>query len=256
MENQFLKNIQKGLKVEIVTKQKKLAKGYIEDIAKREEYNSQGILVRLKTGEIGRVQKIILNEEQLNKKYLIEIEKLVKSGESLHTEFKLNVLWSINYGKDEIRGSKSNEVHEFGVKASKVIVAKSIAAFLNSEGGSLIIGIKEKKEGNVRYELRGLSEDYEKMKDPSADAYRRMLIDEVVRQYFPSKIYNHLNDYIRIEFVEIEGKILCWIKIKKSDTRVFLKLNDKDVFMIRIDSENRNLEGEKLVDYCVKHFKN
>ena len=93
-----------------------------------------------------------------------------------------------------------------------------------------------------------------KTREPGIDGYKRVLIDEVIRAFFPSKIFNHLNDYISFEFVALEGKVVCWIKIKKSDSRVFLKLNDKEIFMIRVDSENRTLDGEKLVDYCIKKW--
>lgn len=256
MENQYIENIKKGLKVEIVTKQHKLVKGFVEDLAAREKFHVNGIMVRLKTGEIGRVQKIILNNEQKNDKNTSEILELIKKGENFNSEFKKSILWSQFYSHEQIKESKSTELRDFGVKASKVIIAKSIVSFLNSEGGNLLIGVEEKKDSKERYEIIGINDDILKVKDSSLDGYKRMIIDEIIRQYFPSKIYNHLNDYIHIDFAEIETKIVCHIKIKRSEQRVFLKLNDKEIFMIRIDSENRPLEGEKLVDYCIKHFKN
>ena len=81
-----------------------------------------------------------------------------------------------------------------------------------------------------------------------------MIIDEILRTFFPAKIYNHIDYYISIDFIKIEEKIVCWIRIKKSESKVFLKINDKDVFMIRTDSENRTLDGERLVDYCIKKW--
>ncbi len=256
MESQYIENIKKGMKVEIITKQRRVVRGVIEDLAAREKFHVNGILVRLKTGEIGRVQKILLNEEDKNKKLEDEIIKIIKIGENLYTEFKLNALWSQNYGNEQIKQSKSIELHEFGVKASKVIIAKSIAALMNSEGGNLIIGVKELKDTyKNQFEITGISEDFSKLKDSSEDGYKRVIIDEIVRQFFPAKIYNHLNDYLKIEFAEIEEKLVCLIRVRKSDIRVFLLLNNKKVFMIRVDSENRALEAEELVDYCLKRFR-
>ncbi|MFA5258611.1 MAG: RNA-binding domain-containing protein [Candidatus Pacearchaeota archaeon] len=263
MENQYLKNIKKGMKVEILTKQNKIAKGIVEDLASRDSFNTYGITVRLKTGEIGRVQKIILNDEEKNKKNMQEIETLIKNGESLHVEFKSSCLWSLNISDQEIKQTKSYDLHTFKQKASKVIIARSIAAFLNSEGGNLVIGVKEKKGENDKmshdFEIIGIKEEFKKLKDPNIDGYKRMIMDEILRSYFPSKIYNHLNDYMMMEFVEFElnneNKILCFIKIKKSDLKVFLDLTGKKIFMIRTDTENRMLEGEELVDYCMKRFK-
>jgi len=251
METQYLKNIKKGMKVEILTNNNKVYKGIVEDIASRVQFSEKGILVRLKTGEIGRVQKILDKKSEPEK----NIEKWIKEGENFQLEFKSSALWSSDFTKEQINQSKSYELHTFKQKTSKVIIAKSIAAMMNSEGGNLLIGVKEKKIEKGGYEIVGIEEDLKKIKDQTKDGYRRMIIDEIIRAYFPSKIYNHLNSYINIDFVEIDNKTICHISIKRSDTKVFLKINDKEIFMIRIDSENRSLEGEKLVDYCIKHFR-
>ncbi len=253
MDNQYLKNIKKGMNVTILTSQKKYSTGFVEEIAVRKPFNEEGIMVRLRNGDIGRVKKIIFSEPEQNEKSLLEIKKLLKEGESFHTEFKSSSLWSLTYNPLQLKESKSFELREYGQKASKVIIAKSIAAFLNSEGGNILIGIKEKK-GEDNFEIVGIQEEMKKTRDPGTDGYKRMLIDEVIKNFFPSKIFNHLNEFISIEFVYFEEKIICWIKIKKSTSRVFLKIQDKEFFMIRVDSENRTLEGEKLVDYCMRKW--
>ncbi|MDD5193270.1 MAG: putative DNA binding domain-containing protein [Candidatus Nanoarchaeia archaeon] len=252
MDSQYTKNIEKELKVEILTDQNQILKGTVDDILTKDRYHIKGVKVRLKNGGIGRVQRIFFNDEQKNKKNLDDTEALIKNGENFFNEFKLNCSWSENYSSEQINQSKSPEVHNFGRKACKVIIAKSIASFLNSSGGNLIIGIKEKKEEN-KFEIIGIDEEIKS--NNGKDGYKRMILDNVIRAYFPPRIYNHLNDYISINFTEISGKTLCLIKIKKSESKVFLKLNDKEVFVIRVESENRVLEGEKMVDYCVKHFK-
>jgi uncharacterized repeat protein (TIGR03833 family) len=252
METQYLKNLKKGQKVEILTEQNRLSRGVIDDILSRSSYQMYGIKVRLKSGEIGKVQKI-LTEEDRKIGHDDDIGNILKKGEGFHTEFKSSILWSQNYTEEDIKKSRSLEVNYYKQKASRIIISKSIAAFLNSDGGNLIIGVREKKEGG-EMEIIGVYDEFKKLKDPNKDGYKRMIIDEVIRPYFPSKISNHLNSYIDISYVEFDSKILCLMKIKKSDIKVFLKLNDKEIFMIRIDTENRILEGEKLVDYCIKHW--
>jgi len=254
METQYLNNIKKGMKVRIITNQNKMASGVVDDLITRDSYKMYGIEVRLKTGEIGKVQQIILSDEEKNKKNLEEVKKLIEKGESFYNELKLSALWSQNFTDEDIKKSRSYEVHHYKQKASKIIIAKSIASFLNSNGGSLLIGVKEKKEADEN-ELIGVQDEFKKLKDSNKDGYKRMIIDEIIKPYFPFKISDHLNQYIYIDFVEVDNKILCWIRIRKSESRVFLKINDKEVFMIRTETENRSLEGEKLVDYCIKHFK-
>ena len=119
-----MEEIKKGMKVEILTKNKEKVIGIVEDIGvKRNE--SLPLMVRLKSGEIGRVQRVI------DGKIKTEIEELVKKKESSVLEFKAEALWSLNYKEHEIKESKSYELRTFRQKASKVIIAKSIAALMN-----------------------------------------------------------------------------------------------------------------------------
>ncbi len=246
---ELVKKIKKGMKVEILSRKNKLSQGIVDDVAPR-EHPYKGIIVRLVSGEIGRVQRVL---EETEPEIDFDFYKLLKSPENYYCEFKENVLWSQNFTEEDVKKSKSFEVHMYKKRASKIIIAKTIASFLNSDGGNLIIGVREKKDkGSV--ELIGVEEEFKKLKDKHKDGYKRMIIDEIIKPFFPSKISDHLNKYIFIDFVRIDNKILCWIRINKSDTRVFLTLDDKEVFMIRVDCENKMLEGEKLVDYCIRRF--
>jgi len=255
METRYLKNIEKGMRVEILNHKNKKIIGIIEDVAPRKEYDEKGIMVRLKTGEVGRAQEILrLDESQRD-----EVIDLVNQGESFSMEFKSNALWSENYSDKDVKKSKSYLLHTHKRKTSRIIIARSIAAFMNSEGGNLLIGVCEKKKGHGGFLITGIGEDLDKLKksgkDYSLDGYKRMIIDDIMRPFFPSKIYNYLNDYISIGFYQSDHRIICHILIKKSDVRVFLNLSGKKVFMIRTESENRQLKDEDLVEYCMKRWR-
>jgi tetratricopeptide (TPR) repeat protein len=181
-------------------------------------------------------------------------QALIHGGENEFVEFKSSSLWSKSISKGEITASASKDVHKFGKDTSKVIIAKTIAGFLNTEGGNLVIGIKENK-GGAPNEITGIENEYPKLKDPCPDGYRRMLIDEIIRKYLPSEIFHHLNMYLRIHFMKMDGRTLCWLEIKKADDGVFLKIQDDEYFFIRIDAETRQITDRALVDYCRKHFR-
>jgi uncharacterized repeat protein (TIGR03833 family) len=251
-EGCYLKNIKKGQKVEILTRERKRIIGIVEDIASRKEFSETGIMVMLKSGEVGRVKQI------LTLKPISEVEALIKKGENYMLEFKSDALWSLTRTQQEIKESKSYDLHTFRHKASKVIIAKSIAALLNSEGGNLLIGVKEKRDGKGESEVIGIEEDFKKLKsqgkNETKDGYKRMIIDDIIRPYFTPRIYNHLNNYLTIEFEEINGKTVCNIKVKKSDIKIFLDLEGRKMFMIRTETETRNIQDEELVDYCMKRF--
>ncbi|MBU3913549.1 MAG: DUF2196 domain-containing protein [Nanoarchaeota archaeon] len=251
-EGNYLKNIKKGIKVGIITKAGKKALGIVDEIAVKKDFHPEGITVLLKSGEIGRVKKIFSFKPES------EILNLVKKGESYQREFKSEALWSLNYKDQDIDKSKSPDLRTYRQKTSKVIIAKSIAALLNSEGGNLVIGVREKKNEKNEFELAGIHPDLEKLKalekDSTNDGYKRMIIDDIIRSYFPQKIYNMLNEYLTMKFEEIEGRLLLNIKIKPSKTRIFLNLAGRKIFMIRTETETRQIVDEELVDYCMRRF--
>jgi tetratricopeptide (TPR) repeat protein len=178
---------------------------------------------------------------------------LIRGGENELVEFKSSALWSKLFSKADIAASDSKDVRRFGRDTSKIIIAKTLAGFMNTEGGNLVIGIRENK-GGAPNEIIGIENEYPKLKDPCPDGYRRMIVDEIIRKFLPSEIYNHLNKYIRIHFVKAEDHILCWFEITKADDGVFLKVQDEEYFFIRIDAETRQISDKALVDYCRKKF--
>lgn len=180
-------------------------------------------------------------------------QALVRGGENEFVEFKSGALWSKALSKAEIAASESREVHKFGRDASKVIIAKTLAGFLNTDCGNLVIGIREDKNG-AKNEIIGIEKEYPKLRDPCTDGYRRMLIDEIIRKFLPSEIFHHLGRYLRIHFIEAEDHTLCWLEVKKADDSVFVKVQDEEAFFIRIDAETRQLSDKALLDYCRKRF--
>jgi uncharacterized repeat protein (TIGR03833 family) len=64
MNGQNRKDIKSGLKVDIILKQDqrtgKRTRGIVKDILTKSAYHSHGIKVRLESGEVGRVQEIIV----------------------------------------------------------------------------------------------------------------------------------------------------------------------------------------------------
>lgn len=261
-ENKTSGPLKPGMKVRInpqTDKSRKiLIEGEIADILTKSLDHPHGILVSLTNGEKGRVKEIIshgaIQNVNSNKSEAEDIVDIIKNGEDHFSEFKSSALWSLKLTDEDIKKSKSPEVKQFGRNASKVILAKTLAGFLNTDGGYLIVGIKENKDGGED-EIIGVESEYFKLNDKCDDGYRRMIVDTIIKPYFPSSIFNHINDYLRISFHAVEGKTICTIKAVKSDVKVFLALNRFDKFYIRVDASTREINGEEIVDYCVKRFK-
>jgi len=181
-------------------------------------------------------------------------KKILAGGENESVEYKASALWSKHLSKEEIASSDSKEVHKYGRDTSKIIIAKTIAGFLNTGGGNLVIGIKENKGGNGD-EIIGIEIDFPKLKDPCTDGYRRMIIDEIIRKYLPSEIFHQLNQYIRMHFPQYQDKTLCWLEIQKAEDGIFIKVQDDEHFFIRVDAETRQIADRALLDYCRRHFR-
>jgi tetratricopeptide (TPR) repeat protein len=178
---------------------------------------------------------------------------LIRGGENEFVEFKSSALWSKAFSKGDIAASESRDVHRFGRDTSKVVIAKTIAGFLNTEGGNLIIGIRENKTGGNN-EITGIENEFPKLRDPCADGYRRMIVDEIIKRFLPAEIFHHLGNHIRIHFMKHGDVTLCWLEIRKADDGVFVTVQDEEYFFIRIDAETRQIADKALVDYCRKHF--
>lgn len=131
------------------------------------------------------------------------LEELIADGESGDLEFKSSLRWCLR----ERRADKKMEN----------AIMKSIAAFNNGEGGTLLIGVDD--EGRVI----GLEQDYSVLGDSKDDFELRLreLIKKNFRETFAA-------NNIKIEFPEIEDKEICQIQIKRGLEPQYLELSDKN----------------------------
>lgn len=182
------------------------------------------------------------------------IQEMIKAGESGHREFKLQALWSLHLTKEEINASESPDVKKYRTNASKFIIARSIAGFLNTDGGDLIIGIREDRLNNT-ITVAGIGNDYPFLieADRNPDGYRRMLVDAVIRKYLP-EIFDTASRFIHITFPEVSGKTLCHIEVKRSDKPVFVDSGTEEIFFVRVDASTRAISGKNLTHYTLTRF--
>ena len=96
-----------------------------------------------------RKQRRLLNSSKsLHDKDLIEI---LKTGENDHVEFKSSLRW--DYNQNQMNKSLEN------------VILKTISAFLNTNGGTLIIGVDD--SGSIL----GLQNDYQTVSKKSSDGF-------------------------------------------------------------------------------------
>lgn len=203
-----------------------------------ERYANGGI--QLLSDEVGskygsfekRLEKILIelfNKISEEKTPLTEESKswieYIIMGETSKIEFKSTMIWDINENK-------------FNAKKMPKIIARSIAGFLNTDGGTLLIGIDDDGE------VYGIETDLEYVYKKNKDGYQQFLIQQIV---------NHLGGsratFTDISFAKKDGKEVCIVEIKPSTGPVFMKCNGKDTFFIRPGNTTRSIEGEELLRY-------
>jgi len=159
------------------------------------------------------------------------IRDLIADGESNVLEFKERARWS--HGTDK-KGK------------SEQIIVKSISGFMNSEGGTLIIGIAD--NGSVI----GLKSDYETLSKGNRDGFELFLT-----QLIADKITGPSPSLCRVSFHELDGKDICRVDVAASAKPVFAcPMNSKDHtdFWVRQGNKTDQFHGTELAEYIEEHW--
>ena len=191
--------------------------------------------VYMRTGEknivSGFIMKFMLKNPKLfkSKKHLEssadKITRIIKKGESERLEFKSSLRTNLHTG-------------EFDKKVENAVL-KTIVAYLNTHGGTLLVGVSD--SGNIL----GLEKD----KFPNNDK---------LNLYFTNMIKHHIGNeflpYIDYELFPIEDKHVLKVECKESSKRVFLKEGQEEEFYVRNGPSSAKLTGSALLDYVENKF--
>lgn len=125
------------------------------------------------------------------------------------------------------------------------MVLKTLAAFLNSDGGTLLIGVDKDKN------VIGLDLDYATFSGNDKEDQFRLCFDNLVQVH----LGNHIHSYLTVETPAINGKRIFAVTVKKkSKDPVYLKKKDKDVLYIRRSSSTAALETLEAAKYMISHW--
>lgn len=160
------------------------------------------------------------------KKVLSDEEILITTGENSKLEFKSTLRWNIF--------AKRND------KAIEHAVLKTIVAYLNTEGGTLLVGVKD--DGSIL----GIDLDKFQNEDKYLLHFTSLIND---------KIGKHYGDSIQGELKPIDGKIILRVNCKSSSTPVFLKDSGEEEFYIRSGPSTVLLSTSDVLTYSKKHFR-
>ena len=159
--------------------------------------------------------------------HLRPVTELIKLGESYTLEFKSTLQWDIVQGKIN--------------KALRTSCLKTIAAFLNSEGGTLVIGVEDDRS------IYGLDADLKTLGD--RDKFERLLVSMVSDGIGPS-----VSPYYKIRFEVVDGKDVCILDVDRAAEHVFAKTEKGKEFFIRAGNTTKSLDPEEAHQYIEQHL--
>ena len=155
-----------------------------------------------------------------------KIKLLIVKGEGPKLEFKSLLRTNIHTGTFD--------------KAIEFAILKTIVAYLNTEGGTLIVGVSDAGE------ILGLEKDAFQSNDKLKLHLNNMIKEHIGTQFMP---------FIQYELFPIDDKHVLKIDCSSSTKRVFLKENNNEEFYIRNGPSTTRLGGNALIDYISHRFR-
>ncbi len=156
------------------------------------------------------------------------IEEIIKRGEDNQTEFKSTLRW-------DIRQNKKNPAIEHAA-------LKSICAFLNSEGGDLLIGVRD--DGSIE----GIETD-------KLDNDDRFLLH--LWTLIKTCMGQEVVEWVKTTLQTFGNKTVCRISCQKGKNPIFLRQKGFDeAFYVRVGPSSSSLDISSALKYIDLHFQN
>jgi hypothetical protein len=160
------------------------------------------------------------------------VEEILRRGEDDKTEFKSTARYNLHTQQRDERLEHS--------------IIKSIAAFANSDGGTLIIGVDDAAQP------LGLANDYGLIGKGDRDGFALWLTDLLEHTIGRSAATN-----LSISFHEIDGHEICRVEVPPSPRPVFVnpaKGENTDEFFVRISASTRKLLTNEVLKYTADRW--
>jgi predicted HTH transcriptional regulator len=160
------------------------------------------------------------------------IEQIIKADEGQELEYKSTLQFDLR------EATKSKSVRKAALK--------TIAAFLNSGKGSLVIGVSDHKE------IVGLEPDFSTMSP-----------EKRTKEWFQQTLVNLINDRIGSEFAPLyvirfamyEEKMVAIVDVKeRAPTPAYLNDGNTQEFYVRTSNLTKQLKNEEMGRYISTHW--
>lgn len=157
------------------------------------------------------------------------IEQLIDGGETGSVEFKSTMRIDMR------TGTKNRDL--------ELAIAKTIAAFLNTEGGVLVIGVGDDRK------TVGIEADIASVSRKDDDGYLSALFQIVV-----NSLGEEFCQFVKPAISLRHGHKICIVHVSRGTRAAWLSESGHETFYIRTGNSSRPLSGRKVGDYIARHF--
>jgi type I restriction enzyme R subunit len=153
------------------------------------------------------------------------IDQLIANDEDDAVEFKSTARW-------DVREERRNPAIEDAI-------VKTVAAFLNTEGGTLLIGVGP--DGSIV----GLESDYPHVKPPNGDGFVNWLTTHLANALGAAAVMR-----TRARVVTQAGAELCRLDVARSSEPIWAKTSKNErLFFVRMNNSSRPMPENELDTY-------
>jgi hypothetical protein len=177
-----------------------------------------------------------------------ELGELIACDESKWLEFKATARYDVNTAQNigKLEKAKQNEILRKLDKDRQRDILKAVSAMANTEGGDLLIGLRDEDKSGF-----GIEHDYEffDKKKRNRDAYELWLTNLFVENFGRT-----VSQCFHISFAKRDGVDICRIAIDPAPEPAYLKDGNSKKLYIRMGNQSRDLDVDEIFKYHKKRF--
>ena len=159
------------------------------------------------------------------------VEELVRNDEDFAVEFKSTARWDLR------ENCKSRAIED--------AIVKTIAGFLNTEGGTLLIGVGPDQSPV------GLDHDYPHVKPKNADGFVNWLTTHLIGALGHTPVTR-----TRARIDTFGGREICRVDVAPSASPVWSKTSKAErMFFVRMNNSTRALPDDEVEQYWASRHK-
>lgn len=209
----------------------------VVDVGEENEYTfsniptpQQYIAVIDPNRRISRVEQTTLPKQVSTHEKVPNINLLLTAGESATVEFKTS------YRNDLVSKKVNKELEKS--------IMKTIAGFMNSRGGVLIVGVGDNGK------ILGLEEDYKSLTKHNKDGFENHF-----NLTFKGMIGLEFRQFVNLTFHRMKGKEICLISVEPSDRPVYVRAGKGEEFYIRTGNATSPMTLSEAASYIKSRWK-